>query len=144
MVDMLTREQRSERMSKIPSANTKPEIAIRKALHAMGLRFTLGNKQLPGKPDLVFPRYKTALFVHGCFWHRHVGCKVATTPKSNSDFWIDKFNMNVERDKATILALEKMGWKVSVVWECELHPKKISICALALYTTITSKAHKSA
>ncbi len=125
MVDTLTPEQRSRRMSLIRSKDTKPEITLRKALHGLGLRYTLQNNPLPGKPDLVFPRHKVALFVHGCFWHRHEGCKVATTPKSNTGFWLAKFERNVVRDLAARQALEALGWRVEVVWECELAPREV-------------------
>ncbi len=108
------------RMSRIRSSNTSPEIALRRALHALGLRFRLHRKDLPGKPDIVLPRYKAAVFVHGCFWHRHPGCNVATTPKSNTQFWVDKFDRNVARDARSSELLESQGWRVMVVWECEL------------------------
>lgn len=120
MVDFLSTSERSERMSRIRSSNTSPEIALRCALHALGLRFRLHRKVLPGKPDIVLPRYKTVIFVHGCFWHRHSGCKIATTPKSNTDFWVEKFGRNVARDARTREQLEELGWKVFVAWECEL------------------------
>lgn len=120
MVDFLNPEERSERMSRIRSSNTSPELALRRALHALGFRFRLHCKDLPGKPDIVLPRYKTVVFVHGCFWHRHVGCKVATTPKSNTEFWVDKFDRNVARDTRSIGLLEAQGWKVIIAWECEL------------------------
>lgn len=120
MVDFLSPAARSERMSRIRSSNTSPEIALRKALHALGLRFRLHRKDLPGKPDIILPRYKTAVFVHGCFWHRHAGCKIATTPKSNTQFWVEKFDRNVARDNRSRALLEARGWKVIVVWECEL------------------------
>jgi DNA mismatch endonuclease (patch repair protein) len=107
-------------MSRIRSSNTSPELALRRALHALGFRFRLHRKDLPGKPDIVFPRYKTVVFVHGCFWHRHAGCKVATTPKSNTGFWIEKFERNVARDSRSMELLETQGWKVVVAWECEL------------------------
>ncbi len=125
MADTLTEKERSKRMSLIRSSNTKPERVIRRALHKRGLRFTLGNKQLPGKPDLVFPKYKVALFVHGCFWHRHANCKVASTPKSNIEFWQAKFVGNVERDERVKNALEAAGWRVRIVWECQLTPNAI-------------------
>ena len=120
MVDSLTPAQRSERMSRIRSTNTKPEVALRKALHRLGFRFRLHGRRLPGKPDIVLPRYRTAIFVHGCFWHRHEGCKIATTPKSNTEFWVDKFNRNTDRDAIKRAQLEADGWRVIVVWECEL------------------------
>jgi len=120
MVDTLTPAQRSERMSRIPSINTKPEVALRKALHRLGFRFRLHGNRLPGKPDIVLPKYRTAIFVHGCFWHRHEGCKVATTPKSNTAFWVEKFDRNVTRDAAAVGALQAASWKVLVAWECDL------------------------
>jgi DNA mismatch endonuclease (patch repair protein) len=107
-------------MARIRSSNTSPEIALRRELHRLGLRFTLGNKKLPGKPDLVFPRHRAVVFVHGCFWHRHPGCNIATTPKSNTVFWQEKFDRNVARDARVIGELEQLGWRVFVAWECEV------------------------
>lgn len=128
MVDTLTPTQRSERMSRIRSRDTKPEIALRKALHGLGFRFRLHKTDLPGKPDLVLTKYRCVIFVHGCFWHRHPGCKVATTPKSNTAFWVDKFTRNVDRDKRNTRQLEEGGWHVITVWECEVdtHAKALS------------------
>ncbi|WP_182510619.1 DNA mismatch endonuclease Vsr [Phyllobacterium sp. P30BS-XVII] len=123
MVDTLSPEGRSERMSRIRSKDTKPELGLRKALHATGLRFRLDNRTLPGKPDLVLPRHRSVIFVHGCFWHRHPSCKVATTPKSNTDFWLDKFQRNVARDAKVTQQLKDLGWRVFVAWECELGSK---------------------
>ncbi|MFW2831556.1 very short patch repair endonuclease [Sphingomonas sp. ID0503] len=120
MADFLSPEARSERMSRIRSKDTSPELALRKALHALGLRFRIHDKRLPGKPDIVLPRFKAVVLVHGCFWHRHGGCKVATTPKSNTPFWQEKFDRNVERDRRNVAALEGLGWRVLVAWECEL------------------------
>ena len=107
-------------MSRIRSSNTSPEVALRRALHALGFRFRLHRKGLPGKPDIVLPRYRTVIFVHGCFWHRHCGCKIATTPKSNTEFWVEKFDRNVARDTRSRELLEAQGWRVMIVWECEL------------------------
>ena len=121
MTDILTPEQRSLLMSKVRDKDTKPEWILRKALHGLGFRYTLKNRKLPGNPDLVLPKYKTAIFVHGCFWHRHENCKRATTPASNVAFWQKKFSDNVRRDRANREALEAQGWKVLVVWECELY-----------------------
>lgn len=121
MVDTLSPAQRSERMSRIRSKNTKPEVALRRALHRLGFRFRLHRKDLPGKPDIVLPKYRTAIFVHGCFWHGHKGCKVANTPKSNTEFWIAKFKKNRERDRLASQQLNSLGWKVFTVWECEIN-----------------------
>jgi DNA mismatch endonuclease (patch repair protein) len=120
MADFLSPEERSERMSRIRSRDTAPEVALRKALHRQGLRFRLNVKKLPGKPDIVLPRYKSVVLVHGCFWHRHEGCKVATTPKSNTPYWMDKFGRNVARDARVAEELTSGGWRVFVAWECEL------------------------
>jgi len=123
MVDFLTKAERSERMSRIRSRDTKPEIMLRRELHARGLRFRLHKSGLPGKPDLVFPRYKAVVFVHGCFWHRHKGCPIATMPKSNSEFWIKKFEQNTRRDEQVQQALRMQGWRVFIAWECQLQSK---------------------
>lgn len=120
MVDFLSPSDRSERMSRIRGKDTQPELALRKVLHALGLRYRLHGRGLPGRPDLVFPRFKAVVFVHGCFWHRHPGCKIATTPKSNTPFWLDKFRRTVARDLRTTEALHALGWRVFVAWECEL------------------------
>lgn len=130
MVDTLTQQERSARMALIRSKDTAPEIALRKAIHALGMRYRLHAKNLPGNPDLVFPRYRTVVFMHGCFWHRHLGCKIATTPKSNTEFWINKFKRNIDRDIATSQALVAMRWKVVIVWECEVStPEKADAIA---------------
>ncbi|MGO7587844.1 very short patch repair endonuclease [Rhizobium leguminosarum] len=120
MPDFLSPRERSERMSRIRSRDTSPELALRRALHARGLRFRVNDRRLPGKPDIVLPRFKTVILVHGCFWHRHEGCKVASTPKSNTAFWEDKFARNVARDVRNTSDLNALGWNVIVVWECEL------------------------
>jgi len=120
MADFLTPAQRSERMSRIKSRDTKPELVLRSAMHRKGFRFRINDTRLPGKPDIVFPKYRAAVFVHGCFWHRHPGCSVATTPKSNTAFWTEKFDRNVSRDARSKEALEANGWRVFTVWECDL------------------------
>ena len=107
-------------MSAIKSKNTKPEIAVRKLLHSLGYRFRLHRKDLPGSPDIVLPKYKTVIFVHGCFWHRHENCKYASTPKTRSEFWESKFEGNIKRDKINQTNLIKLGWKIIIVWECDL------------------------
>lgn len=120
MADFLSPKERSERMSRIRSRDTSPEVALRKALHALGLRFRIHDKRLPGRPDIVLPRFRTVVLVHGCFWHRHQGCKVATTPKSNTAFWQEKFERNTVRDARNTASFEALGWRVLVAWECEL------------------------
>lgn len=128
MVDIFTPSKRSEIMSRIKGGNTKPERAVRSMLHNMGYRFRLNRKDLPGKPDIVLPRYNTVIFVHGCFWHRHAGCKYAYFPKSRAEFWHKKFESNIVRDRGVTIALENLGWQVIVVWECELrNPEKLAV-----------------
>jgi DNA mismatch endonuclease (patch repair protein) len=107
-------------MSKIRSKDTKPELALRKALFARGFRYRVNDKHLPGKPDIVLPKYKTVIFLNGCFWHRHEGCKYAYTPKTNTKFWVDKITSNVNRDKINVEKLTALGWNVLTVWECEI------------------------
>jgi len=107
-------------MSRIRGKNTKPELAVRSMLHRLGYRFRIADKTLPGKPDIVLPRYGAVVFVHGCFWHRHPGCKYAYTPKSRIEFWSQKFEANVLRDKNNLSLLKKAGWLPIVVWECEI------------------------
>ena len=116
--DIVSPEHRSKIMSMIKSKNTKPEMLVRSVCHEMGLRYRLHRKDLPGKPDLVFPKHRLCIFVHGCFWHRHSGCKYAYTPKSRVDFWLPKLARNVERDLAAQQALQALGWRVAIVWEC--------------------------
>lgn len=119
MSDPPTKPERSALMARVRRADTAPEIAVRKLLHALGYRFRLHRKDLPGTPDIVFPARKKALFVHGCFWHRHQGCKKATTPKTRVEFWKDKFAANEARDRRKLDQLRASGWHCLVVWECE-------------------------
>jgi DNA mismatch endonuclease (patch repair protein) len=122
-VDVLTPEQRSRCMSAITGRNTKPELLVRKIVHAMGYRFRLHIRSLPGCPDLVFPRRKKIIFVHGCFWHRH-DCRFGRVkPATNAAFWQQKILSNVQRDEQNLLLLRNSGWKVLVVWECETHDR---------------------
>ena len=114
-------EQRSKNMAAIKSKNTKPEIKVRKVLHSMGYRFRLHSKDLPGSPDIVLPKYKTVIFVHGCFWHRHENCKYASTPKTRQEFWKNKFKVNVKRDLEIQEKIKNIGWKSVVIWECEIN-----------------------
>ena len=120
-------EQRSRNMSAIKSKNTKPEIKVRKVLHSMGYRFRLYSKDLPGSPDIVLPKYKTVIFVHGCFWHRHKNCKYASTPKTRQEFWEAKFRENINRDKLNQENLSSKGWKILIVWECETKDKDFDL-----------------
>ena len=119
MIDIVDSKRRSEIMSRIKGRDTKPEIVVRRIAHRLGFRFRLYRKDLPGRPDLVFPRYRAVIFVHGCFWHRHPGCRYAYSPKTRVQFWVEKFRKNVERDRRNIQALHKLGWRVLVIWECE-------------------------
>lgn len=120
MTDIVDKDTRSRMMSRIRGKDTRPEMILRRALHAKGLRFRLHRKDLPGTPDLVLPRHNAVCFVHGCFWHRHPGCRFATTPATRPDFWQNKFRENVERDRRNIEALRAAGWRVAVIWECEI------------------------
>lgn len=119
-VDTVDAATRSRMMSGIRSKNTQPEMAVRRFLHAKGYRYRIHRTDLAGKPDIVIPRLKTCIFVHGCFWHRHPGCPYATTPKTRPEFWDEKFQKNVARDLANIAALDAGGWNVLIIWECQL------------------------
>ena len=110
---------RSKIMRAVGRANTKPEIAVRRSLHALGLRFRLQRKDLPGTPDVVLPKYRIAVFVHGCFWHRHEGCPKATIPKTRAEFWAIKFRQNADRDRRNVDRLSEEGWSILTIWECE-------------------------
>ncbi len=119
MVDRISEEKRSWNMSQIKGSNTKPEIAVRSFLHRQGLRFRVNDKKLPGKPDIVLKKYRTIVFVDGCFWHRHTGCRFAYTPKSRIEFWTEKFKSNVKRDRKVNTMLKEQSWNVVRIWQCE-------------------------
>ncbi len=123
MTDVLSKEQRKRCMSHVRGKNTKPEVMVRQFLFAQGFRYRLYRKDLPGKPDIVLPKYKTVIFIHGCFWHGLPGCKYATIPEANHDFWFAKISGNIERDKSNYAKLNELGWKVIEIWQCELKPK---------------------
>lgn len=120
MVDRISRDHRSWNMSRIRSTDTKPEISVRSLLHRLDFRFQLHVRKLPGRPDIVLSKYRTVVFVHGCFWHRHEGCKYAYTPKTRRAFWLKKFRNNIRRHIQVSAELEELGWQVVVVWECEV------------------------
>lgn len=120
MTDRISKEHRSWNMSRIRGKDTKPEVLLRSLLHRRGFRFRLHAPGLPGKPDIVLPKYRTVIFVHGCFWHRHEGCPNASMPKTRTGFWTEKFRKTVERDREKQAQLESDGWRVLTVWECEL------------------------
>jgi DNA mismatch endonuclease (patch repair protein) len=119
-MDRISKERRSWNMSRIRSKNTRPEVLVRSILHRSGYRFRLHARELPGRPDIVLPKWKTVIFVHGCFWHRHRGCRFAYSPKSKKPFWRKKFTENMKRDVRKAEALTSTGWTVVTVWECEL------------------------
>lgn len=119
-MDTLTSEQRSERMSRVRSQDTKPELTVRRLVHSLGYRYRLHDSCLPGTPDLVFSGRKRVIFVHGCFWHRHQGCKLARLPKSRLEFWGPKLEANRKRDEASVRSLQEIGWDVLTVWECQV------------------------
>ncbi len=119
MTDNLSPEARSALMRSVRQKGTTPELRVRGIAHRLGYRFRLQRRDLPGTPDIVFPRYRVCVFVHGCFWHRHPGCKMATMPKSREKYWRPKFRANIERDRRKIAELEARGWRAEVIWECE-------------------------
>ena len=125
MADVHTPIQRSYNMSRIRSTNTKPEMLVRKFLFANGYRYRLHDKKLPGKPDIVLPKYRTVIFIHGCFWHGHHNCKYYKVPKTRTDWWLNKINTNKANDTKAVKALKKEGWKIITVWECDLKAVKV-------------------
>lgn len=136
MADVHTPEQRSYNMSRIRNKNTKPEELVRKFLFAQGFRYRKNVTKLPGKPDIVLPKYKTVVFVNGCFWHKHEGCKYFVWPKNNEEFWRTKILGNVERDVDKKQQLESLGWRVFVVWECELKKDRCEVTLSELCSLI--------
>jgi DNA mismatch endonuclease (patch repair protein) len=122
MADVHSKEIRSFNMSQIKGKDTKPEILVRKFLFSNGIRYRLHDKRLPGKPDMVFTKYKKVVFIHGCFWHGHENCKYFVVPKTRTVWWLNKINCNKKKDAESIDALKKQGWKVITIWECELKP----------------------
>ena len=123
MVDRISEEKRSWNMSRIKGSDTNPEIIVRSFLHRQGLRFRVNDKNLPGKPDIVLKKYRTIVFVDGCFWHRHTGCRFAYTPKSRIEFWTEKFKSNVKRDRKVNTMLKEQSWNVVRIWQCQVKPE---------------------
>ena len=136
MTEIVDPFTRSKIMASIRGKNTKPELQVRHGLHQMGLRFRLHRRDLPGSPDLIFPKYRAALFVHGCFWHRHESCGLAYTPTTNNHKWVKKFQANVERDRKQIGLLLQAGWRVFVIWECALRTSDLSGLLVAVATEL--------
>lgn len=136
MADVHSKEIRSYNMSRIKGKNTKPEMLVRKFLHANGFRYRLHVKDLPGKPDIVLPKYKTVIFIQGCFWHGHDQCKFYSVPKTNTEFWVKKINDNKLKDQANLQIIREQGWKVIEIWGCQLksslHDDTLNILQKAL------------
>ncbi|MGZ3754870.1 MAG: very short patch repair endonuclease [Mucilaginibacter sp.] len=139
MTDVHSKATRSYNMSRIRSKNTRPEMLVRQFLHKNGFRYRLHIKDLPGKPDIVLPKYKTIIFVHGCFWHGHEGCKYYVVPKTRTEWWLNKIQTNTTNDTNAEKALAAAGWRVIKIWECELKKAKIKTTLLNLLTQITAQ-----
>lgn len=137
MADVHDKKTRSYNMSQIKGRDTKPEMLVRRFLHANGYRYKLHDKNLPGKPDIVLPKYKTVIFVHGCFWHGHSNCKYFTIPKTRTKWWMNKINGNKANDEKAVKALKKDGWKVITVWECKLKPAGVEKTLNSLFNKIS-------
>jgi DNA mismatch endonuclease (patch repair protein) len=138
MADVHSKETRSYNMSQIKSRNTRPELLVRKFLHAHGFRYTLHDKKLSGKPDIVLPKYKTAIFIHGCFWHGHANCKYFVVPKTRTEWWLNKINTNKANDTKAVKILKKDGWKIITIWECKLKTAKVEKTLISLLKKITA------
>lgn len=132
-MDTYSREIRSRTMAAIKGKDTKPEIYVRKLLHSLGYRYRLHKKTLPGSPDLVLEKYKTVIFINGCFWHRHRGCKFSKNPKNNKKYWKEKFKENIKRDDLNYKKLKRLGYKALVIWECETRPAKINVLTRKIF-----------
>lgn len=135
-MDIMSKEQRRHCMSSIKGRNTKPELLVRKFLFSRGFRYRLNHPKLPGKPDIVLRKYRTCIFVNGCFWHKHEGCKYFVEPKTRTEFWMNKINRNQERDKEVKQQLAKMGWHSITIWECELKPSNKDKTLESLFYTL--------
>ncbi|WP_168795966.1 very short patch repair endonuclease [Paraburkholderia aromaticivorans] len=142
-MDSLTPRERSERMARVKAKNTKPELAVRSLVHRMGFRYRLHGKGLPGRPDLVFARRRKAIFVHGCFWHRHQGCRLARLPKTRLDFWLPKLDANAARDRKVERQLAELGWKIMVIWECEVKDQAALMSRIRAFLDDTENNNES-
>ena len=138
MADVHNSKTRSFNMSRIKAKDTQPEMLVRKFLHTNGFRYTLHDKKLAGKPDIVLPKYKTIIFIHGCFWHGHTNCKYYVVPKTRTQWWLNKINTNKANDAKAVKALKKNGWKVITVWECKLKPGAIEKTLSGILQKLTS------
>lgn len=142
-MDVVDSTNRSRMMAGIRSKNTKPEIALRRSMHRLGFRYRLHSDALIGRPDLVFPKHKAVTFVHGCFWHRHRDCRLASTPSTRPEFWAKKFSNNVERDFEVRRRLSDDGWRIAVIWECSLKkPAQLEVTAMRLADWLRSESHE--
>ena len=141
MVDQISKKHRSWNMSRIKSRDTKPEKIVRSLLHRLGYRFRIYRKDLPGKPDIVLPKYHIAILVHGCFWHQHEGCSRCTKPSTNQEYWTSKFTRNKQRDREVVAELEKLGWKVMVIWECETKKNKMKLLESKILKVLYKEKH---
>lgn len=139
MTDVHDKATRSYNMSQIKSKDTKPEMLVRKYLHANGIRYRLHNSNLPGKPDLTLRKYHTVIFVNGCFWHGHKGCKYFVLPKTRTEWWQDKVEETIKRDRTAIRNLKELGWKPIIIWECELKPAKRNASLANIISTLTKE-----
>lgn len=140
MADVHSTIQRSFNMSRIKGKNTKPEMLVHRWLHAHGYRYRLHDKKLPGKPDIVLPKYRILILVHGCFWHGHTGCKYYVVPKTKTDWWLNKINANKANDIKAVKALKKDEWKIITVWECDLKPAKLQNTLNSLLKKLSANA----
>ena len=143
MADIVSKEKRSYMMSRIHSKNTKPELIVRKYLFHRGFRYRVNVKKLPDSPDIVFEKYKTIIFINGCFWHGHSNCKIAHIPKSNTKKWIHKIQKNIDRDLSNRITLMKMGWHILTVWECQLSPSKREKTLLSIELSLCKRIIES-
>lgn len=125
MADIFSKIKRSEVMSKVTAKDTRPEVKVRKFLFSKGFRYRKNDKRFPGKPDIILPKYKTAIFVHGCFWHHHDNCRAAALPQTNCEFWKDKMETNVKRDRKNQKDLKELGWKIIIIWQCQIKNREL-------------------